>query len=149
VTDARPTPHTPPRATQAEVREKIERATAEAAAKAAARAADPFAALCRGSDEVLTVEDIDRAKADPYLKQPQLSIAAIDDLIDAVETGPRFLWVPPLPPVDYLGLITPPRPPIPASTFGRKRRARRARGRVRQLRAARTLAHWDLFELFR
>lgn len=132
----------------AEVRKKIERATAEAAARKAAEAASPFFTLCRGSDEVLTVEHLDRAKADPYLKPARLTIAALDELIDAVETGPRFLWVPPLPPVDYLNLFTPPRQPIPAF-FGRKRRARRARGRVRQLRAARTPAHWDLFELFR
>jgi hypothetical protein len=142
VTDARPTPHTPPPATLAEVREKIERATAEAAAKAAARAADPFAALCRGSDEVLTVEHLDRAK-DYHCQADAIDlrqIAAAVELLDSAETGPRFLWLPPWDPWRLLDPNAPPRPPIPdspgASSFGRKRRARRARGRQRQLRAA-------------
>ncbi len=155
MTDARPTHHTPPPATLAEVREKIDRATAEAAARKAAEAASPFFTLCRGSDEVLTVEHLDRAK-DYHCQAGAIDlrqIAAAVELLDSAETGPRFQWLPPWHPWRLLDPNAPPRPPIPdspgASAFGRKRRARRARGRVRQLRAARTLAHWDLFELFR
>jgi len=127
------TPHTPPRATLAEVRKRIEMATAEAAARAAAKAADPFAALCRGSDEVLTVEHLDRAKADPYLKPAPLSLAELNEFLDSMEEGNRFLWLPPWDPWRLLDPNAPPRPPIPdstgASSFGRKRRARRSRGR--------------------
>jgi hypothetical protein len=126
--------HTPPPATLAAVREKIDRATAEAAASAAAKTASPFTTLCRGSDDVFTVEHIDRAKADPCLKPPSLSPAELNELIDSAETGPRFLWLPPWHPWRLLDPNAPPRPPIPdcrgPSFFGRKRRARRARARA-------------------
>jgi hypothetical protein len=126
-------PHTPPQATLAEVRERIDRATAEAAARKAAEAASPFFTLCRGSDEVLTVEHLDRAKDYHCQAGASLSLAELDELINGVEAGPRFLWLPPWHPWRLLDPNAPPRPPIPdspgASSFGRKRRARRARGR--------------------
>jgi hypothetical protein len=87
-------------------------------------------------------ERITRATDDLCPKPELLSIADLDDLIESVAPpGPRYVLLPPWHPSRLLD--------SGASPFGRKRRARRARGRVRQLRAAWTPAHWDLFELFR
>lgn len=90
-------------------------------------------------------ERIAKATDDPCPKPELLSIADLDDLIEsAAPPGPRYILLPPWHPWHPSRLFDP-----GASSFGRKRRARRARGRVRQLRAAWTPAHWDLFDLFR
>ena len=131
-----PPRHTLPPTTLAEVREKIDRATAEAAARKAAEAASPFFTLCCDSDEVLTVEHLDRAK-DYHCQAGAIDlrqIAAAFELLDSA----RIQSLPPWDPWRLLDPNAPPRPPIPgcrgASPFGRKRRTRRARGRVRSLR---------------
>lgn len=63
-----------------------------------------------------------------------LPLDSLDDLIARANPGPRMLWTP------WTGLINPDKPPQPPvlssdSFFGRKRRARRLRPRIRQHRA--------------
>ncbi len=63
-----------------------------------------------------------------------LSLASLDDQIAAANPGPRFLWTPW---TGFINLDRPPKPPVltPDPFFGRKRRARRFRPRIRQHRA--------------